>query len=83
MGCVLILASTTGLPAILTEFVNLVFAGGIPHAVRHAIFGSTLHALKKDLGLRQIAVRFSTFELLFSLDRLMCGLGWFVKAQRP
>jgi len=53
------MSSPTGLPAVLRDFVNLVLAGSIPHAVHHAFFGATLHVLKnKDIGLRPIAVTY-------------------------
>jgi len=51
------MTSSTGLLAVFSEFINLVLAGDIPHAVRHAFFGATLHALKKKYGwLRPITV---------------------------
>jgi len=50
-------SNPAGLPAVFCDFVYLVLAGGIPHAVRHAFLGATLHALKKkDGGLRPIAI---------------------------
>jgi len=84
-----LLVGPTGLPAVLCDFVNLVLAGGIPHAVRYAFFGATLHALKKkDGGLRQIAVGlclrrlaskvanlWATVEFLSTLAPHQLGLG--------
>jgi len=71
------ISSPTGLPGVLCDFVHLVLAGGIPHAVRHAFFGATLHALKKKEGghgrlcLRRLASKlancWATAELLSTL----------------
>jgi len=83
------MSSPTALSAGLCEFINLVQAGGIPHAVRHAFFGAALHALKKkNGGLRPIAVglflrrlaskvtnRWATAKFLNTLAPRQLGVG--------
>ena len=48
---------TGSLVEALTEFVNIVLAGGVPEEVRAVFFGASLFAFKKkDGGIRPIAV---------------------------